>query len=127
IATNNDAFHGLLIYLDGDDAATGYEARVAMLKQRNMLPRDFNGAADDAIERGTLAVALVKALDLKGGLTMRVFGASPRYALRELVYRRIYPESSEQQLLSGAEFLGIMGRVEDFKEGDPANFPAKVL
>ena len=127
LTTNDDAFHGVLLYIDGDDPTTSYEARVGVLKQRGMLPTDFHGGEDEAIDRGTLAVALVKTLDLKGGLTMHLFGASPRYALRELCYRRIYPESGEQQLFSGAEFLGIMGRVEDYKEGDPANFPAKVL
>lgn len=127
IATNDDAFHGLLLYVDGGDATSSYEARMSLLKQRGMLPRDFDGLADQAIERGTLAVALVKMLDFKGGLTMRLFGASPRYAMRELMYRRIYPESSERQLFSGAELLGIIGRMEDYKEGDPANIPAKVL
>ncbi|HEX3358881.1 MAG TPA: hypothetical protein VHS31_18025 [Tepidisphaeraceae bacterium] len=127
VATNDDAFHALLLYLDGTDSSTTYDERVATLKQRNLLSTNFTGAADQAIERGTLAVSLVKILDLKGGLTMRLFGVSPRYALRELEYRHIYPESSEQQLFSGAEFVGVIGRVEDFKEGDPASFPAKIL
>ena len=47
--------------------------------------------------------------------------------MRELVYRQIYPDSGERQLFSGAEFVGILGRAEDFKEGDPANAPAKEL
>jgi hypothetical protein len=127
IATNDDAFHGLLLYLDGTDPSTSYEQRVNTLKGRGMLPKDFNSRADESIERGTLAVAVVKILGLKGGLTMQLFGASPRYALRELEYRGIYPDSSEHQIFSGAEFVGIIGRVEDFKEGDPANVPAKVL
>jgi hypothetical protein len=127
MATNDDAFHGLLLYLDGSDASSDYDARVATLKQRQLLPADFHGGEDDAIERGTLAVVLVKALHLKGGLSMRLFGPLPRYAVRELEYRNIFPDSSENQLFSGAEFVGIMGRVEDFLEGDPANYPAKVL
>src|SRR5262245_49096632 len=127
VTTNDDAFHGLLLYLDGADNSPDYASRVSTLKQRGLIAKDFNGAAEQAVERGTLAVALVKMLDLKGGLTMRLFGASPRYALRELEYRRIYPESCESQIFSGAEFLGVIGRVEDFKEGDPANYPAKVL
>ncbi len=127
ITTNDDAFHGVLLYLDGADPSLDYATRVNMLKNRGMLPKDFKGNAEEAIERGTLAVAIVKILDLKGGLTMAMFGPSPRYALRELEYRRIYPESSEQQIFSGAEFLGIIGKLEDFKEGDPANVPARVL
>jgi hypothetical protein len=127
LATNDDAFHGLLLYLNGDDHSTSYDERVSALKQRGLLAVDFHGQADEAVERGTLAVALVKALHLKGGLSMALFGASPRYALRELEYRNLFPDSSEFQLLSGAEFVGIIGRVEDFQEGDPANDPAKVL
>ena len=127
LTTNDDAFHGLLLYLDGADPASDYGARVSVLKQRGLLPANFHGGEDDAIERGTLAVALVKVLHLRGGVTMQLFGVTPRYAMRELVYRRIYPESGENQLFSGAEFVGIIGRVEDFAEGDPANVPAKVL
>jgi hypothetical protein len=127
VATNDDTFHGLLLYLDGSDSCTTYMQRITALRNRGLIDNNFHARADEAVERGTLAVAVVKILNLKGGLTMQLFGASPRYALRELEYRRIYPESSEHQVFSGAEFVGIIGRIEDFKEGDPANVPAKVL
>src|SRR5438477_9220691 len=63
LATNDDAFHGLLIYLNGSDTSADYAARVSALKQRGMLPANFNEKAAEALERGTLAVALVKALN----------------------------------------------------------------
>src|SRR5262245_17757426 len=74
VTANDDAFHGLLLYIDGADSSPDYASRVATLKQRGLLPKEFNGAADQAVERGTLAVALVKMLDLKGGLSMHLFG-----------------------------------------------------
>lgn len=127
LASNDAAFHGLLLYTDGSDPAENYEQRVRMLKDRKMLPSRFDGAADDAVKRGDLAVAIVRILDIKGGLTMRLFGPSPRYAVRELTYETIFPPSSPHQTFSGAEFVGIIGRIEDYQRGDPADVPAEVL
>lgn len=121
VASNDDAFHAVLLSFDGADPAPDYAARVERLKARGMLPKGFNGAANEAVDRGNLAVALSRALGIKGGLTMRLAGgASPRYAVRALQYRGLYPESSPNQTFSGAEFVGVMGRVEDYQRGDAA-------
>jgi len=60
-------------------------------------------------------MGLVRALSIKGGLTMRVLGPTPRYAVRELQGQGLLPPSSPQQFLSGAELLGIIGRAEDYQ------------
>jgi hypothetical protein len=124
LISNDEAFHGLLLYLDGKDDATAYDQRVATLRARGFLPKNFNRGANDALERGTLAVPLAKHLGLKGGLTMRLTGVTPRYATRELEYRGVYPPSSTQQIFTGAEFVGVIGKAEDFRRGDPTNLPA---
>ena len=80
-----------------------------------MLPGGFDEPADHAIERGTLAVALVRALSIRGGVTMSVLGPSPRYAVRELQYLDIYPVSSPNQTFKGSEFLSILSRAEDYQ------------
>ena len=115
VTGNDDAFHGLLLYLDGEDPSQDYAGRVETLKSRGLLPRGFNQPAERAVDRGTLAVAITKALDIKGGWAMRVFGPTPRYATRELQYLDLYPPSSPNQTFSGTEFLGIMGKFEDFQ------------
>jgi hypothetical protein len=121
VTSNDDAFHGLLLYLDGDDPAPDYAGRLQALKSRKMLPAGFNQPAEQAVERGTLAVALVKALDIKGGLMLRLLGPNPRYAVRELVFMELYPQSSPRQTFSGAEFLGIIGKVEDYQRDQEAS------
>lgn len=113
VTSNDDAFHGLLLFLDGDDPAADYEGRVRTLRSRRMLPRGFDQPAEWAVERGTLAVAIVRALDIEGGVMLRVLGPTPRYAVRELVFMELYPPSSPHQTFSGAEFLGIIGKLED--------------
>lgn len=115
VTSNDDAFHGLLMFLDGDDPAAGYAGRVRELKSRRMLPEKFAQPAEQAVDRGTLAVAILKALDIQGGLALRLLGPSPRYAVRELVFLELYPPSSPNQTFSGVEFLGIIGKLEDYQ------------
>src|ERR1700759_2058667 len=52
VTDNDEAFHGLLLYIDNQDSANDYAGRVATLKSRNMLPRGFNEPANVAISRG---------------------------------------------------------------------------
>jgi len=116
ITSNDEAFHGLVLFMDGNDPASDYPARVASLRARNMLPVGFAESADHAVERGTVAVALVRGLSIKGGLTMRVLGPTPRYAVRELQFLDIYPPSSPNQTFKGSEFLSILSKAEEFQK-----------
>jgi hypothetical protein len=124
VTSNDEAFHALLLFVDGRDDATDYEGRVAAMNERNMLPRGFDRPANEGATRGTIAVALVRALEIKGGVMLRILGPTPRYAVRELQYLNIYPQSSTHQTFAGGEFIEIMGRAEDhqrqFKKTAPA-------
>lgn len=127
VTSNDEAFHGLLLLLDGDDPAADYAGRVEALKKRGLLPADFDAPADHAIRRGTLAVALCNALDIKGGVIMRVVGVNERYALRELQFMNLYPDGSPHQTFRGDEFLFVIGRVEDYQRRTNYRAPAKQL
>ena len=126
VTSNDEAFHGLLLYADGQDPARDYSGRVQALKQRKMLPGNFDRPADEAVQRGPLATAICRALDIKGGVMLRLTGAQ-RYAVRELQYLDLYPPSGPNQTYSGSEFLGIIGRMEDYQRGNPADVPATVM
>ena len=131
VTTNDHAFHGLLLYLDSKDDSADYAARVATLRSRKMLPNNFNEPATAAVRRGTLAVAIMRVLKQHGGVTETVttplFGPIPRYAVRELMFLNVYPPSTPNQSFSGNEFVGIIGRVEDFQRGDPENSSAAAM
>ena len=118
--SNDEAFHALLLFFDGQDAAADYPGRVRALQVKGMLAGGFDDKPESAVRRGTLAVALVRALAVPGGLTMRLFGPRARYAERELEYAGLYPPGSPHQTFSGAEFLGIIGRAEDYQRGKDA-------
>ncbi len=111
--TNDQAFHAVLLLLEGSDAAGSYEQRVAQLKQRGLLKGSFDDGAGEFLRRGVLAHILAKALQIKGGVVMRALGSNERYALRELMDMGIFPFSSPQQALSGSEFVAVIGRADD--------------
>jgi hypothetical protein len=61
----------------------------------------------------------MRILNQRGGLTTSLFGPTPRYATRELMFLNVYPPSTPNQVFSGTEFVGIIGRVEDYQRGNP--------
>ncbi len=126
VTSNDEAFHGLLLYADGRDPANDYAGRVEVLKSRKMLPKKFDRPADEAVERGPLAQAICRMLGIKGGVMLQLTGAQ-RYAVRELTYMELYPPSGQNQTFSGSEYLGIIGRIEDYQRGNPADEPAAVM
>jgi hypothetical protein len=115
VTSNEDAFHGMLLYLDNQDGCADYAARVALLKQRRLIPANFNEPRDVAVKRGTVAVMFAQTLHLHGGWAMHLFGPTPRYATRELIYLNIFPYCSPQQTFSGTEFVGVIGALEDYQ------------
>jgi hypothetical protein len=127
VACNDDAFHALLLDLDGTDPNADYAARVAALKSRQLLLPSFNSAADEAVRRGVIAVALCKAAGIKGGMILHLTGPSERYCLRELRFMNLLPPSSPNQVFSGTELVGVIGRFEDYMHGNPADLPASVM
>ena len=123
VTSNDDAFHGLLLFLDGSDPASDYPGRVDELRSRRLLPAGFAQPAEQTVDRGTLALAIVRALKIQGGLALRLLGRTPldtRYAVRELQFMELYPPSSPNQTFSGTEFLGIIGKLEDYRRGQNA-------
>jgi hypothetical protein len=125
VTSNDDAFHGLLLYIDSHDDSTNYDQRVAALQSKGLLAASFSCPANMAVTRGTLAVAIVKLLNIKGGWVMHVFGPTPRYAVKELIYLGIYPPSSPQQTFSGTEFVGVMGKIDDIQQPVSADTSAQ--
>jgi hypothetical protein len=67
------------------------------------------------VDKGTVAYMLVKALGIKGGLTMSVFGPSRRYAFRELVFLRIMKGGTPGELITGRELIDVLSAAEIYK------------
>lgn len=127
VCSNDDAFHAIILDLDGTDPNADYAARVAALKARGLVLKSFNQPANDGVTRGVIAVALCQAANIKGGLIMHLTGPNERYCLRELRYMGLLPPSSTNQTFSGVELVGVIGRFEDYQRGNPADIPASEM
>jgi hypothetical protein len=77
-------------------------------------------SADDPINLGELSLLIMKAFNLKGGIFYSFF-PGPRYACRELVYRRLIQGRTDPDgHLDGRTLLQILGRVLAYT-GDAAS------
>ena len=112
--SNDEALHALTLLADDEDPTLDYDSRVKAAKARGWLNPDFNQPPDFVAQKGLVAECLVRMLKIEGGVWLKVFGPTPRYSVRELANLGVMPEeSSERQAMSGAEFVGILGRARD--------------
>src|SRR5438552_128526 len=51
VASNDEGFHALLLFIEGRDASADYADRVATMKRRTLIPGDFDRPATGAIGR----------------------------------------------------------------------------
>lgn len=119
--TNNDALHAFLILADGTDSAATYEERVAIAKDRHWMPSGFDAPANESASVGWMAMAGCAICNIKGGLTMHLIGPTPRYCTKELVFMRVLPLRTENQSLTGSEFVDYLNRLHRVRAGTPVS------
>ncbi|MCK5580703.1 MAG: hypothetical protein KAJ18_05465 [Candidatus Omnitrophica bacterium] len=88
-----------------DDQFTQYRSYLPLIKEQSN--------PDRLLTKGQIAFMLCNALNIKGGMHLRLFGASQRYALKELAYQDIMPTGSPRELISGEELtLTLINTIE---------------
>jgi outer membrane protein OmpA-like peptidoglycan-associated protein len=93
------------------------EAAYRFAADKRWLPR--KAAEEKPLTLGGLSLLVMKALNIKGGLMYSLF-PGPRYAYRELRYRKIIMGRSYSTMtVSGRRFLQILGRALEYA-GDTA-------
>jgi hypothetical protein len=93
------------------------EAAYHFAMDNNWLPKKAVEA--DLVTLGGLSLLVMKALDIKGGFMYALF-PGPRYAYRELAYRKIITGRAYSTLpVSGERFLRILSRALEYT-GDAA-------
>lgn len=117
IVTNDDALHALFLFATGEDPHETYEQRVDAARLKGWIPLHDTPPATESVSVGTVAVALTRITGVRGGVTMRLLGPTPRAATRELIFLDVLPDRTEWQALSGAEFVEVLGRAERLLAG----------
>jgi hypothetical protein len=107
--SNDQAAALVLLLMDGEDRYLSFSERQAALAARGVLASRWELAEDQPVTKGTLAYMVLKALDVKGGLMMRLC-PSRRYAYREAVYRGMMNRGADYEPLTGPEAVAVFGR-----------------
>jgi len=114
IISNDDALHALILMEDGRDPSTDFEGRTAIASEKGWLegtPTPLN--PNESVSVGLLSVAGCRMLGIQGGLTMMIFGDSPRYCTRELNALGILPGLTPNEALTGLEFITFIDALEE--------------
>lgn len=115
----NDAYRGILIWLDGKDDSKHFGQRVEKLESRGLAQPGWVHDPIAPITRARLAAIICKAYNVKGGWALTLFGPSlERAARRELEYRKVMQSGGgDQGSVGGAEFVTILKKAdEEFAE-----------
>jgi hypothetical protein len=110
--TQNDAFRGALLLLDGEDQAESFKQRVETLRDREMIDQSWDVKASAPITRGQLAYMIYQVTEMQGGVTLLLFGPSQRYCLRELQYAGVIAEGSWFAPVTGMEMVAVLNRAD---------------
>ena len=112
------AVRGVAMSIHGTDPAKTFEGQYQFLLERGVVNPGWELGAGQQIDRGTLSYMLYKAMGLKGGVNMLVFGSwglgDRRFAYRELLYRKLVEGDVDYALVSGPELISTLGKVDDF-------------
>jgi hypothetical protein len=100
----------LITGLANDAPADGDVRKAAV--DRGLVDPSWDLADGAPVDKGTVAYMLVKALGIKGGLTMSVFGPSRRYAFREIVFLRIMKGGTPGEFITGRELIDVLQAAE---------------
>ena len=117
VATAADAARALTIFVSqGAESGADFAAAREYLRGQGVSDGWLDGAqANDPLQKGHLATLVCRALGIKGGLWMRLFGPKPRLALRECVYLDLMVRGAEYQHVAGGELVGVIDRADRYR------------
>jgi hypothetical protein len=127
VSYQSDIAQILVILLGVEEEYTDFNAQAQFLTAQGIIPPDeasrFNPHVP--LRKGLSAYMFLKALDIKGGLWLRLFGVNERYALRELTYLEIIPPGNSNEIVSGKELIVTFINAVNYKVDQEKAFNSK--
>jgi len=120
-ASYGDACRALLSLLKDEHTDADFAAVSGDLSGRGIVASDWNLQETSLLTKGTLAYMLCQALEIKGGLTMRLFGINRRYALRECQHKGLIVGGVMDEYVTGRELLDVLTNATVYREQGSAD------
>ena len=114
-ATYGDACRAVLSVIKDEHSDADFAAVSGDLGGRSVVSADWGLTEASLLTKGTLAYMLCQALEIKGGVTMRLFGINRRYALRECLHRRLMIGGTTDEYVTGRELIDAITNATVFK------------
>jgi hypothetical protein len=115
-ATYGDACRAVLSVIQNEHTDADFATVAGDLNGRGVTSTAWALQESSLLTKGTLAYMLCRALEIKGGVTMRLFGINRRYALRECLYRRLIAGGTVDEYVTGRELIDVITNAAVHKE-----------
>lgn len=115
-ATFGDACRATASLLRQDHTDQEFAELLKDLASEGVVDAGWGLEEGSKLTKGTLAYMLCKALGIKGGLTMSIFGVTRRYAFRECVYVGLIAGGTVDEYVTGRELLDVFTHAGVYQE-----------
>jgi hypothetical protein len=115
-ASYGDACRAVLSVVKSEHSDADFASISDDLYRSGIARADWRLLEGSLLTKGTLAYMVCQALEIKGGLTMRLFGINRRYALRECIQRRLMLSGSVDEYVTGRELIDVITNATIHKE-----------
>lgn len=115
-ASYGDACRAILSLAKSEHTDADFATVVGDLTGRGVVSSEWGLQESSLLTKGTLAYMVCRALEIKGGVTMRLFGINRRYALRECLFRRLIASGTTDEYVTGRELIDVVTNATVFKE-----------
>ncbi len=123
----DEACHAILLLTDGEDSSGGFEQRMDTLLSRGLMRESWGLAADDVLDKGTLAYMVVNACKLPVGLNDVMLGSwglgDRRYALRAAIWHEMIPYGMPYHVVTGGELLSTITKAAEYMDREGMGGP----
>lgn len=98
------------------DQCPDFKSQLDFLKQNNIIPRKvaYDLIPNQPLRKGLAAYMYCRALKIKGGLWMRLFGVNQRYAFKELLYMGMMLPGHEKDIVTGKELILLLTEAANY-------------
>lgn len=116
VAVLSDAYKALTILMGVGDQLSDPDSQYDFLVESGIAHKNIGTKTnyDEPLRKGATAYMFAKAIDLKGGIILRSFGLSQRYAFKELVYQKIMFPGNVHDVMSGQELILTLTQAADY-------------
>jgi len=116
ISYRRDGCMTLAVLMGVEKQYPNLDSQIAFMKERGIIPPKYTAdfSPDEPLRKGLAAYMFYEALGIDGGLWIRLFGISQRYALKELVFEGIMISGNKHDIVSGEELISILAGCADF-------------